>query len=267
MQTVNQYYRALKRAGGGALPEKLPSEVTGLHFWYDFTDFSTLTINAGDIQQINDKSGNGRHASQATAARRPLYNSTGLNGRPCAQFDETNDEYLQSITLGLTTYPVCIFAVVETITVVTTVFNPRPCYSLIKISTNSQYMYSGFANLNHRINANFRAAGTNYIIDSEDSPNENPVIFSQSLSATEHKIIKQVDPILGNGNYSIANASAWQGLDTLLLGRLRNVSSAFAWSGKISEIFIYSNEPSTADKNLLFNYLSNKYGLLNPVAV
>ena len=50
--------------------------------WYDAQDASTITLNGGDIAQINDKWGSGRNQVQSTAANQPAYNPTGFNGRP-----------------------------------------------------------------------------------------------------------------------------------------------------------------------------------------
>nr|MCU0948969.1 hypothetical protein [Porphyrobacter sp.] len=47
--------------------------------WYDPSDAATVTLNAGNFAQINDKSGNARHEVQTTAANQPLVGS--INGR------------------------------------------------------------------------------------------------------------------------------------------------------------------------------------------
>ncbi|MFM6394347.1 MAG: hypothetical protein ACKPFH_18075 [Dolichospermum sp.] len=39
--------------------------------WLDAADSSTITLNGSNVSQWNDKSGNGRNATQATAARQP----------------------------------------------------------------------------------------------------------------------------------------------------------------------------------------------------
>ncbi|MCB9172338.1 MAG: hypothetical protein H6637_05380 [Ardenticatenales bacterium] len=46
---------------------------------------------SGYVTTWYDQSGNGRHATQATAASQPLYVASGQNGRPLARFDGTND--------------------------------------------------------------------------------------------------------------------------------------------------------------------------------
>lgn len=50
---------------------------------------------SGAISQWNDKSGNGNHLAQATAGQRATYVAAdGTIGRPCGDFDGTDDKYL-----------------------------------------------------------------------------------------------------------------------------------------------------------------------------
>ena len=59
-----------------------PKTLAGLAAWFDADDATTITLNSGFVSEWRDKSGNGRHASQATASRQPAYAANTLNGRP-----------------------------------------------------------------------------------------------------------------------------------------------------------------------------------------
>ena len=76
-------------AGGPAswTPAALGSS---LALWLDAADSSTITLNGSTVSQWNDKSGNARHVSQATAARQPTYTANGLNGKPVLTFNAAN---------------------------------------------------------------------------------------------------------------------------------------------------------------------------------
>jgi hypothetical protein len=68
--------------------------------WLDGADSSAITISSGtSVSQWNDKSGNGRHVSQSTAANQP--NTSTFNGLGCLSFDGTND-MLDNTTSNLT---------------------------------------------------------------------------------------------------------------------------------------------------------------------
>ncbi len=59
--------------------------------WLDAADSASITTVSGAVSQWSDKSGNGRHLVQSTAAARPLYSATGFNGKPAIDFDGSND--------------------------------------------------------------------------------------------------------------------------------------------------------------------------------
>lgn len=75
-----------------------PGDLT-LAAWYDPSDLSTLwqdaagttpvTSDSDPVGRIDDKSGNGRHATQGTAGSRPLYHVSG--GVHWLEFDGTDD--------------------------------------------------------------------------------------------------------------------------------------------------------------------------------
>lgn len=58
-----------------------PKSIASLAAWYDASASSSITLNGSTVSQWSDLSGNGRHQVQATAARQPIYNATGLNGK------------------------------------------------------------------------------------------------------------------------------------------------------------------------------------------
>ena len=66
-----------------------PAEIT-TELWLDAADASTITESGGAVSQWDDKSGNGRDVSQATAAARPQYALAGLNGRNVVTFNGSN---------------------------------------------------------------------------------------------------------------------------------------------------------------------------------
>jgi hypothetical protein len=75
-----------------------PAEISTA-LWLDAADASTVTTVSGNVSQWNDKSGNGRNASQATSADRPVYVASSVNGLPCVEFQATNQILSTSYTL------------------------------------------------------------------------------------------------------------------------------------------------------------------------
>jgi hypothetical protein len=84
------------RASGGFDPRS----ITGLALWLDASDTATLfdantggsaVAADGGVGRWEDKSGNGRHATQDTANNRPLRRASAQNARGGVEFDGTND--------------------------------------------------------------------------------------------------------------------------------------------------------------------------------
>lgn len=55
--------------------------------WYDASDTTTITSSGGAVSQWNDKSGNSRNVTQATAARQPGTGAVTQNGLNVLTFD------------------------------------------------------------------------------------------------------------------------------------------------------------------------------------
>jgi hypothetical protein len=80
-----------------------------------YTDAGTaLATDGQSVQQWSDQSGNGRHPSQATAGKRPLWIANGQNGLPVLRFDGV-DDYLKAAGFTLT-QPETVFIVYKSIT-------------------------------------------------------------------------------------------------------------------------------------------------------
>lgn len=98
--TISRLYHKL------GLEEFSPLDISGCLVWYDFSDITTLFTDAGSTQvendddliyQVNDKSGNGYHAIQATPGHRPLYKTNIQNGLSNALFDGSDDRLTYSV--------------------------------------------------------------------------------------------------------------------------------------------------------------------------
>lgn len=83
-------------AGGGGGPAGL-ANVVG---WWDASDAATITHSAGRVSQWNDKSGNARHLTQATAGLKPLTASRTQNGLNTIDFDAVTRSMTAAFTLA-----------------------------------------------------------------------------------------------------------------------------------------------------------------------
>jgi hypothetical protein len=66
---------------------------TNVALWLDADDASTLLLNGGSVSNWLDKSGNTRHATEATPANQPTDTAGGLNGKHVLTFDGAADRF------------------------------------------------------------------------------------------------------------------------------------------------------------------------------
>jgi hypothetical protein len=87
-------------AASSSVTPSATTSIAGLQAWYDASDASTLfdatsggslVAADGGVARWEDKSGNGRHATQSTSGSRPLRKTGIKNGLPVLRFDGSND--------------------------------------------------------------------------------------------------------------------------------------------------------------------------------
>jgi len=91
------------------------TDISNCELWLDASDESTITLNASNVSQWDDKSGSSNNFTQSTGSRQPEYITTALNGLNAVKFDGATENmiagsnYVFSSSDGLT-----MFAVVQT---------------------------------------------------------------------------------------------------------------------------------------------------------
>ena len=89
-----------RSAAAWPFPFGSPTHITGLQLWLDASDASTLydatsggslVAADGSVARWEDKSGNGRHATQGTSGSRPLRKTAIQGGKDVLRFDGSND--------------------------------------------------------------------------------------------------------------------------------------------------------------------------------
>ncbi len=81
-------------------PSFNPSSIAGLAIWHDGADAATVTVDGSNrVSQWDDKSGNGRHVTNADPSNQPLYESSVLNGRNALSFDGSRILTVEGISI------------------------------------------------------------------------------------------------------------------------------------------------------------------------
>lgn len=226
-----------------------PANITTA-LWLDASDSSTITTVSDAVSQWDDKSGNNRHATQATSDRRPAYTSSGLNAKNIITFDGDNDYlittsasyaavnyFMVSKCISRSQYDALFAArsslqtkgVLSDITVTLSTATDTALFS--NHAFNASYAMIDASNVASLSNFNNFDAGSN-------STGTNWFLFDMAITATS----------AGTKSFAL-------GADIFGDPQTRTFNCA------IAEFVITSSELSTADRERMQGYFAHKWGL------
>lgn len=206
-----------------------------LALWLDAEDAASITLNGSTVSQWNDKSGNGRNVSQATAALQPTYSATGMLGKPTLDWGNVlNDKVLTRAISGYA--PRRYFGVAEwdgpdPFTNFSGLVTHGPVTGIIN---NDRVMTASsgqgwFGSLQYHLNG---GAASSIALPTISTP----FVFATTFS-----------PQAGRTGLSVGSDVAG--------------SSLRAWLGKISEIIAIDFVPTTQERQQIEGYLAHKWRL------
>jgi len=229
-----------------------PADITTA-LWLDAADASTITESGGAVSQWDDKSGNARHLSQATAANQPTYLSTGLNSLPTINFDGTG-EFLKNASYEPTGAVTCFFAAERT--------SSSANGTLLLVKTSSIFEITS-------------APGTNSYLDftftGTDSSSPKGIDVSVSTSSPFVLGVQYDGSGTANSDYSARFNGEIQAItsggplgyvsETGFTIGMRSIQGVGAFNGKISELIFINSQSPLVDQQKIEGYLAHKWGL------
>ena len=217
---------------------------SSLALWLDADDFSTITLNGSTVSLWRDKSGNGRHASQADVANQPTYTANGLNGKPELTFDGLT-QFLNLPVSGAPTQNSSLIGVFQT--------------------TNVSYTLAGFINIEGvvindpsiRVGVGTGGSQTFYRAywNGAYVSIDNPAVNFQNLSVfnvsfvTSGGVITTTVRVNGSNAFSASAAGTWAGANEFTIGCFKRINAMKA--GIAQELISIQSDLSTTDRQLL----------------
>ena len=256
-----------------------PNRLTNLALWLDAGDSGTVILNGSDASEWRDKSGNDRHASQATAARQPEYVSSAQNGLGALRFDAASQHFLTAGTTSTWNFlhngsNAAVFILARCRS---TGENPNATHAYL--STGG----AATASIGYRISYDDRSilprnnslsvsvargvSGTFASADFTDdklTPGTYHLISSYIDADNGTAANRTVQRVDGNASFSSNTAnnapSASNSTSSLHIGR--DVATPILdFTGDICEVCIFDNHPATADRERIEGYLAHKWGV------
>jgi hypothetical protein len=215
--------------------------------WLDAADAPTVTTVSGAVSQWNDKSGNARHATQATAGNRPAYASATVNGKNTLTFDGSSDSL--SVVSGFTLSSFACFAVFEpsakSNSYIYLIWSTNP--AIPQLSLISRYATPG--------NYEFYQTGTARQVISGSATGQNIAYYERSGSTVTPRF---------NGGSAITSATV-DSADTTVsihrIGALLESSFTEYYQGIFCELILIGSVPSAGTRQRIEGYLAHKWGL------
>lgn len=217
-----------------------PKTISGLAAWYDASKASSITLNGSNVSSWADLSGNGRDATQATAANQPSYSTAALNGKNVvvAQ-DASRSLKTAAFPAGL---PQTVFVVAST------------------SGANQGIFQRGVVNSIHslwRASPNFlarRGSGSEATFAASDGYKVFTCVFTQTLARLF------VGNTQGTDNTANITGTVGDSTDSRTL-TLFALDSILGMVGGIAEFLYYNANLPASDQDKVRSYLSKKWNV------
>jgi hypothetical protein len=237
---------------------KAPTDLVGCVLWLDAADISSITKDGSDlVSQWNDKSGNAKHAVQATGANQPTYSASGFNGRPCIDWGNgavvaRSMATTSSITLGTYT----------SVAVVRGDVSGGYLWTHVTDSANGSYVFQ--RNHSSRV---IRAAGTSakavLSVPSTWLADGAKRIVTVTFGGLQASHLFRLDGVNQQTvDTTIGNPGTATVSGTFFVGNNQIPGSPFR--GVIAELIIFDRALSDGEIVQVERYLAKKWGLSQP---
>lgn len=204
------------------------------------------TATSDPVGYWGDKSGNARHAVQATAGNRPRVQATGMNGRRSVQFFGGNAELLSLGDLS---------AVFPSAGEIVVAFEPLSdtSYGLYETRSNSSYFRNANGLSYFGTLSTGRQAG---IAVSMPSTGRHIAALQGVASGSTQAILLDNAQVFAGamvGGYGAGNAH--------VIGNNNNAAADTGLTGYVSEILAFPRILTTSERRLIHGYLASKWGI------
>lgn len=263
-----------------ALAVNTPTEIGTCAIWLDGADATSMfdattggsqVVAGGAVARWQDKSGNSRHATQPTAANRPLLQANAINGRSCVRGDGSRWMVCESSNLNATA--ITVF----------TVYRINEWQTGIAPFTNNQNLYhtdfpaSGFTNFGLR-----SEQGSNQL-DARIGDADSSQSWSLGLTVAAQGVV-DIQTARVSGSTVTARVSATQRTASTInsanipatYGSRVSVLTGFAEThgsgfdrrlrGDIAEFIVFTSALADADVLRIEKYLAQKWAVSQAIA-
>ena len=234
-----------------------PVRLASTACWLDASDTATITLVSGtNVSEWRDKSGNERHATQATSVNQPTYISSGMNSLGLVDWDGSNDAMtisggtttLHSALSSDNTYSMAWVVKPDTISgQEVLLYVPEGSWKFLVEIKNDGGLYWGDTPDNYRI-----YSGGSFFV--ANTASFFTLIKTGSGAGTAHVAgtLNNTFTIQGSGLSNTPSLGS-----AFILGQYPGLF----YNGKMAEIIISNYSWDTSERQQVEGYLAHKWGL------
>ncbi len=244
---------AARAPSGGAFS---PLQIAGCVAWFDMQDAGSFTDNSGFVSVITNKASS---VSWTEATNRPAYSATGLNSKPCMDFDGVNDHITstEAAVFGAVTnaaaYTLFVVAKLDAVDVDTDVF-----FGVGNSGFNSartRYWGAGTSGSGAWVSRTENDASAGLNVNGAVPDTTAHVLCWYSPGTT---VSLSVDQGANNPNGAAQNPGTLTPNRSALGVMPDGVPNEFL-NGQIGELILYNSELSGADRTTVADYLKTRW--------
>lgn len=218
---------------------------------------TTPAANTENVQQWNDRSGNGRHATQATAGNRPNLQTNVLNGYPVVRYTAANNDRMLSTGLSTADH-----ASVWVVARYTSLPSSNPGLLQGAASGNAYSATPGEKNIGMWVSSATTQVWGRGI---QSDGTQRNVTMATALANGQAYVLNtmyraaSIDQYVNHGTAgSVTTNGTLRSWTDMAIGCQAGAES---WNGDIAEVVAYNVAVNDAQRIIIANYLAAKYGL------
>ncbi len=217
---------------------------------------TTLAINASNVQQWNDRSGNGKNASEGTTSNRPNYYTNVLNGQPVIRYTASNNDRL--LATGLSTGNQASIWVVASYSSLPS-SNPGLIQGAatgngFSASAGDKNIGMWLSNANQPWGRGIQSNGTQVNIPTSTTTAAN-TFYLINNSYDGSNITQYINNAASGSVAYNGTLGSWTDM------AIGVQAGSECWNGDIAEVIAYNTALNSAQRLILANHLAAKYGL------
>lgn len=212
----------------------------------------TPAANGANVRQWNDRSGNGKHAVETTAANQPNFQTSQMNGLPVLRFSAANADRI--LSSGVTTNSRATVWVVGRYSSL-----PSPNPGLLQASSTPFASNTADKSIGIWISSSspYRVWGRG--VQSDNTQRDIPEVISTSPNTTYsicNRYGNSIEQFInGADGGSVTYNRTLKDWSEVGIGRQGTES----WDGDIAEVIVFNTDLNEVQRIIIDNYLAAKY--------